>query len=154
MSKLSKKQELDLKTILYYHASSVDPTDDDISAYFAWSDKGDKSFLSLDTPGAERLRYGKQYRDLQVTSYLEDWGKYITATDFATEEPEFICEWLSKVMKKPAIHAMWKLFNNPDTLIDEDLIALEPLANLLGYVIAWEHSGQSKPKVIFQSRHA
>lgn len=127
--KLTKNQQLDLDTILYYYTSEVEPTEDDIKAYFAWSDKGDKSFIERKTPGAERLKAGKKYRDLQVTSYKEDWGKYITVTDLA-EEPEFICKWLSKVMKKPAIYSMWKVFNYHE-LYEDDKERLEPLANLI-----------------------
>lgn len=126
--KLSKKQTLDFKTILYYYESNIEPTNEDIEAYFAWSDKGDKTFLTLKTPGADRLRYGKTYRDLQVTSYIADWGKYITSVDFATEEPEYICLWLSKVMNKPAIYTTWKMFNEPESLNDDDKEILKPLA--------------------------
>ena len=115
---------------MYYHTSDIEPTEDDIKAYFAWSDKGDKTFLTMDTPGADRLRYGKRYRELQVASYLEDWGKYITSADLAAEEPEYICLWLSKVMKKPGIYTMWRLFNNQEALDDNDLNALSPLAKL------------------------
>lgn len=88
--KLSNKQEVDLKTILYYHTSDVEPTEDDIKAYFAWSDKG----------------------------------------DFATEDPEYICKWLSKVMDKPAIYTWWKVFNNPDALDRQDHEILEPMKKL------------------------
>ncbi|NIL77172.1 hypothetical protein [Rhodococcus sp. B10] len=128
--KLSKKQQLDLDTIMYYYESDVVPTGEDIAAYFAWSDRGDKTFQTMTTPGAERLRWGKTYRELQVTSYLEDWGDYITAVDLASEEPEFICEWLSKVMKKPAIISMWRMFNATDTLTQDDIYTLRPLALL------------------------
>lgn len=125
--KLTSKQQLDLKTVLYYFTSDITPTDDDISSYFAWSDKGDRSYIARDTPGAIRLRIGKQRRDLQVTSYLQDWGKYITAVDLATEEPEYICLWLSKVMNKPGIYTTWKLFNQPDQLDANDIELQEPM---------------------------
>lgn len=128
--KLSKKQRMDLDTCLYYFESDVQPTDEDIASYFAWSDRGDKSFLTRETPGARRIRYGKQYRDVQVTSYIEDWGQFITATDLATEEPEFICEWLSRVMDKPAIISMWRMFNAPDKLDESDKANLEPLRKM------------------------
>jgi hypothetical protein len=127
--KLSNRQQLDLDTVMYYYTSHVVPTEDDIESYFAWSDRGKKAFITRDTPGAERLRTGKTYRDLQVTSYIEDWGKYITATDLA-EEPEFICRWLAKVMNKPGIYTAWKLFNAPDQLDAADHERLEPLAQI------------------------
>lgn len=125
--KLSKKQELDLKSVLYFYENGAKPTDDDIEAYFAWSDRGDKRFTTLDTPGANTIRYGKQYRDVQVTAYKQDWGKYITATDFATEEPRWYCEWVGNVLKKPAILVMWKLFNAPEELTEQDKELLKPL---------------------------
>ena len=129
--KLSKKQELDLKSALYFYENGAKPTEDDIEAYFAWSDRGDKRFTTLKTPGSDTIRYGKQYRDVQVTMYKEDWGVYITPTDFATEEPRWYCEWLSMVLKKPIIIIMWKLFNAPDELTKQDQEFLEPLQKLI-----------------------
>lgn len=122
--KLSNKQELDLKSCLYFQ-NGEEPTEEDIKAYFAWSDRGDKSFLSLDTPGASRIRYGKQYRDVQVTSYKEDWGHYITVTDFM-DEPRWFCEWLSNVLKKPAILSMYKVFHD-EKLNKDDAVNLDPM---------------------------
>lgn len=146
--KLSKKQRLDLDICLYYSAGDAEPTEEDIAAYFAWSDRGDKAFLTRKTPGTLRIRWGKTHRDLQVTSYLEDWGKYITAVDLATEEPEFICEWLSKVMNKPAIISMWRMFNNKTALTNDDVELLAPMAKMIGLEVAREYSGQSYKAVL------
>lgn len=109
--KLSKKQRLDLKTAMYFIPSNYKHgqiTDEDIGRFFAWSDKGIgkesiKQEAMQTNTGLAALYWGKQRRDLQVTSYIEDWGWYITCTDLA-DEPEFICEWLAKVMRKPIIY--------------------------------------------------
>lgn len=121
--KLTAKQQLDLDTIRYYipeHYEHSPITDEDIKRYFDWSDKGkggdDIKREALQTnSGIAALYWGKNRRDLQVTSYIEDWGTYITSTDLASEEPEYICRWLAKVMNKPVIYTMWQAFNDSDT---------------------------------------
>lgn len=135
--KLTKKQQVDLDTICYFIPSNVKftpITDEDITRYFNWSDKGKggariKREAMQTNTGLSALYWGKQRRDLQVTQYIEDWGKYITATDFV-DEPLFLVEWLSKVMKKRGILGMWRLFNDTDALTKQDLKDFVPFAKL------------------------
>lgn len=135
--KLTLKQQKELQVIKYYIPSNCvfsEVTDSDIARFFAWSDKGiGKDSIATEAmqtnTGLAALYWGKQRRDLQITSYLEDWGTYITATDLA-EEPEYIAEYLSKRMKKPGIYTMWELFNAKERLTDQDMQILEPLKKL------------------------
>jgi hypothetical protein len=126
--KLTNKQQLDIDTVKHFIPSNVkfkDLSDEDIERYFDWSDRGiDKQVIVTEAmqsdSGIASLYWGKQRRDLQVTSYIEDWGSYITSVDFI-EEPRFLVEWLSKVMKKPGILDMWKLFNDPKSINHDEI---------------------------------
>lgn len=73
--KLTAKQRQELAVIQYFVPSWVDfrpTTDADIAAFFAWSDRGIKYDLGLDTTsGLAALHFGKQYRDLHVTQWRE-----------------------------------------------------------------------------------
>lgn len=139
MIKLSRKQQLDMGTCVHFIPTNChwdEITDEDIRKFFDWSDKGiggdniKQQAMSTHT-GLSALYWGKQRRDLQVTSYLQDWG-LITAADFV-DEPEFLAIWLSKVMKKPGILTMWKLVNSPDKLDSADHARLEPFAAMGGW---------------------
>jgi hypothetical protein len=106
--KLSNKQKQELEAIRYFIPSWVtfDPiTDKDIETFFAWSDRGIKlkiNVMSMERTGLHALYYGKKYRDLQITSYLEDWGTYMNAWSF-DEMPLNIVEYIAKRINKPAI---------------------------------------------------
>ena len=111
--KLSKKQRDELAAIEYFIPSWVEfepVTDYDIERFFAWSDKGVKLDINLLSPpwtGLHALFYGKKYRDLQITSYLEDWGNTMNAWSF-NEMPKDVAAYIAKRMDKPAIMECYK----------------------------------------------
>jgi hypothetical protein len=132
--RLTRKQVKELEVVRWFiptNGTFMDITNDDIERYFAWSDRGvgseelHREALHTNT-GLSALYWGKQRRDLQITSYLEDWGRTCTAVDFM-DEPVAIVEHLAKAMGKPAILTFWKMHNQPQELNDADREVLEPL---------------------------
>ncbi len=113
--KLTSKQQRELDVIKYYIPSNCSfgwITDEDISTFFQWSDRGIsyKQNPLVERDGFCALYWGKQRRDLQVTSYLQDWGNTANVYDF-TNEPRFLVEYLAQVMKKPVILEVWLEYN-------------------------------------------
>lgn len=102
------KQRSELVAIKYFVPSWVsfdEITDNDVERFFAWSDKGKplgENVMSPPWTGIKALYWGKKYRDLHITTYLEDWGETLTAWDFR-EFPRDVAEYLSKRMGKPGI---------------------------------------------------
>lgn len=102
--KLSKKQREDLESCLYFVPMGCRHwvkgiTDEDIASYFAWSDKGDKTFLNRSnwtfggenlsqTRGATAIKYGKTYRELFITDMLRDLDDFVYIWDIARDEPD------------------------------------------------------------------
>ena len=80
--------------------------------------------------GLAALYWGKNRRDLQITSYKEDYGNYITSYDFV-EEPRLIAQFIATRLKKPGIMDVWKLHHNEQLNADE-IARLEPFAKLAG----------------------
>lgn len=140
--RLTSKNQKELRLIRYYIPDfmlDIDIDDESIKTYFDWSDRGigkkeveeriaDENRTKKFT-GLSALYFGKRYRDLAVTSYLEDWGDTCTSSDFV-DEPKEVAEFLSKAMNKPGIIALWKVFNDPSELTDQDEKLLEPLSFL------------------------
>lgn len=121
--KLTRKQSAELEAIRYFIPDNYEhqPVQErDVERFFAWSDRGvdgegvKREAMQTNT-GLSALYWGKQRRDLQVTSYLEDWGSTVTAIDFV-HEPRPVVEWLSDAMGKPGVLTMWVLHNKPDDL--------------------------------------
>lgn len=118
--KLSKKQQEDLASALYYAPGNCifnEPTEADIKRYFDWSDKGIgkkqiEADMSLENrknagtsnaySGFAKIYYGKRNRELMITMYLEDWGDTVNAWSFS-DEPETVKAFLRRAMKKEAI---------------------------------------------------
>jgi len=106
--RLSKKQSDELEAVKYFIPGWVafdQITDEDIQNFFSWSDSGTPLGINpLRAPwsGLHALYYGKKYRDLHITSYLEDWGTVLNAWSF-DEMPESVVRYIAKRMKKPEI---------------------------------------------------
>lgn len=122
--KLSQKQREDLDSALYFAPTNCfykEVTNEDIKRYFDMSDKGigkkeieyqlakenqEKAGRNIKYSGLAKIIHGKRNRDLQITSYLEDWGNGISFVDFDSE-PEQVVKFISRSMKKPAIMMSW-----------------------------------------------
>lgn len=105
--KLSNKQAIEIKVLRYWIPSDVKfkrITDKQITDFFLWSDRGRPHGRNVltDRDGFCALFWAKNRRDLQISSYLEDWGETIMAWDF-DEMPQYIVEDIAKRMRKPAI---------------------------------------------------
>jgi hypothetical protein len=105
--KLSPKQAREIDILRYWVPESGNfdgLTDEDIRAYFDWSDKGVAHGRNVMTgrDGFCALFWAKNRRDLQITSYLEDWGDTLNAWSF-TEIPFVVRKDITKRMRKPAI---------------------------------------------------
>lgn len=106
--RLSRKQQLELDAIKYFIPGWVDfqpITEKDIEQFFAWSDRGVPLPINPNLKpltGLHALYFGKRYRDLHITTFLDDWGNTLLAWDFQ-EFPRNVAEYLSKRMNKPAI---------------------------------------------------
>lgn len=75
--KLSRKQRKELEAIEFFMPDwcTFEPyTDEDLETFFAWSDRGIPYLVNEDNKlsGLASLHYGKQYRDLHITMYLDD----------------------------------------------------------------------------------
>lgn len=105
--KLSSKQERELKILRYWIPSNFKHkriTAKQVNEFFAWSDRGiahGRNTLS-DNDGFCALFWAKNRRDLQISSYLEDYGSTMNAWSF-DEMPRYIVEDIAKRMKKPSI---------------------------------------------------
>lgn len=124
--KLTGKQRKELEIIKWFipaNCSFEEITDEDIERFFAWSDRGEgaSELRQIIAPlqkqakmsGLAALYWGKQRRDLQITSYLEDWGATCNAYDFV-DEPEVVAEYLAKRLKKPQIMEAWHEHRQPE----------------------------------------
>lgn len=120
--RLSKKQRQDVESVKYFIPTTVDfdpVTDADVQTYLDWSDRGiGKKEIEQEamqkTTGLAAMYWGKNRRDLQISSYLEDWGSTCTAMDFV-EEPREVVEFIARAMKKPGILHCWDMFNEKET---------------------------------------
>jgi len=122
--KLTKNQQFEIDTLKHFIPSNVkfqEITDKDIEKFFNWSDKGipHNENIVISKDGFSALMWAKNRRDLQITTYIEDWGETLTAVDFV-DEPEELAIFFSKRMKKPGIYTIWKLFNKPKELDEAD----------------------------------
>lgn len=105
--KLTTKQAKELKVLRYWIPGNWKHqhiTQKQISDFFAWSDRGvahNRNVIS-DNDGFTALYWAKNRRDLQIQSYLEDWGFTMNAWSFS-EMPNYIREDIAKRMRKPAI---------------------------------------------------
>lgn len=138
MTRLTTKQRQDLETAKFFIPDDfqhVPITDNDVRRYFDWSDKGigkegiEREARQTNT-GLAALYWGKQRRDLQVASYIEDWGTYLTPFDFV-DEPEFLVTWLARVMHKPFLLTAWRAHNAPDQFDQTDTELLTGLTTTL-----------------------
>jgi hypothetical protein len=105
--KLSQKQQRELQILKWWKPSNVKwgyITKKQIEDFFAWSDKGIKHGRNpmTDRDGFSALYWAKNRRDLQIQSYLEDWGSIMNAWSF-TDMPLEVKEDIAKRMSKPAI---------------------------------------------------
>lgn len=106
--KLTNKQRKELAVIKYFIPSWVkfDPiTDADIEAFLAWSDRGIKYHIKpLVNDGLAALHYGKQYRDLQITSWkqgIEDG--ILTKSEILSDLPDDIVPQIEKAIGGAAL---------------------------------------------------
>lgn len=106
--KLTSKQRNELKILRYWIPSNLAHkrlTQKQVDKFFAWSDKGIKHGENIISPpwtGFKALYWAKNRRDLQIASYLEDWGSTMNAWSF-DDMPKHIRIDIAKRMKKPAI---------------------------------------------------
>lgn len=105
--KLSRKQRRELDVLFYWVPSNCAfrrITAKQVLDYFAWSDKGIPHGRNVmaNRDGFCALYWAKNRRDLQITSYLEDWGSTMNAWSF-TGMPRLVVEDIARRMNKPAI---------------------------------------------------
>ncbi len=137
--RLTSKNHNEMKLLAYYtpgFLKAIPIDDESAKVYFDWSDRGigrehvetrvAEENRTKKFTGLSALYFAKRYRDLAITSYLEDWGTTVTALDFM-DEPYEIVEFLAKALKKPAILTFWRTHNAPEMLTEEDRFSLEPL---------------------------
>lgn len=142
LGSLTANQKKEIEIIKYFIPTNIQHqpiTDKDIKAFYDWSDRGigeeaikqQATGLRVGTyTGLAALYWGKNRRDLQITSYKEDYGNYITSYDFV-EEPRLIAQFIAQRLKKPGIMDVWKLHHNEKLNADE-IARLEPFAKLAG----------------------
>lgn len=105
--RLSRKQRQELEVLRYWVPSNCSfkrITSKQILDYFSWSDRGHAHGRNtfVDRDGFMALFWAKNRRDLQITSYLEDWGNTMNAWSFS-DMPEIVQRDIAKRMRKPAI---------------------------------------------------
>lgn len=94
MKRLTKGQQRELAVVRHFTPLGYpEPSDADVSAFFAWSDRGVGRDVVVaagltEVSGLAGLYWGKRHRDLMVTSYRADWGLTCFAADFDTEPAE------------------------------------------------------------------
>lgn len=115
--KLTNKQRQELQAIKYLIPEwcEFQPiTDDDLKTFFDWSDKGIKYELKpMEMSGLAALHYGKQYRDLHITTYREDIADGILAKwQLINDMPDSVQPWLRIALKGSGpgkhVYKMWK----------------------------------------------
>jgi hypothetical protein len=105
--KRSTKQQVEFAILMWWIPENYEYrpiTDKDVDDFFAWSDRGvphGRNILS-DHDGFCALYWAKNRRDLQITTYLEDWNYIIGVWDF-DEEPPYIVKDIAKRLKKPVL---------------------------------------------------
>lgn len=117
--KLSQKQRTDLDSCLYFLPNNCAQmkqqiTDDDIRAYFNWSDKGDKSFLNNPSRGCQAIRWGKTYRELFITDMLRDLDKIIFVWEIAYENPDLPRSVLASLGRTKQFNNWREIFDSND----------------------------------------
>ena len=82
---MTRKQHRELEVVKHFIPATctyLPLTDEDIRRFFYWSDRGigkdeiEREARQTNT-GLTALYWGKQRRDLQVSSYIEDWGTFV-----------------------------------------------------------------------------
>lgn len=105
--RLTGKQAHELKILRYWIPSNVKwkrKTQKQVQAFFAWSDRGiphGRNVLN-DRDGFCSLYWAKNRRDLQIQSYIEDWGTTMNAWSFDGMPQDVVMD-ISKRMQKAAI---------------------------------------------------
>lgn len=140
--RLTGKNQKEMHLLKHYTPTflkDIEVTRADAEIYFDWSDRGKRRTeiesriadenRTKNFTGLSALYFGKRYRDLAITSYIEDWGETLTADDF-TDEPREIAEFVAKAIHKPGLLAYWKMFNAQEELNAADMDLLKPLACL------------------------
>lgn len=105
--KLTNKQRRELRILKWWKPSAIKwgrITDKQLQDFFAWSDRGIPHGRNVmnERDGFCALYWAKNRRDLQIQSYLEDWGDTMNAWSF-TGIPREVKEDIAKRINKPKI---------------------------------------------------
>lgn len=102
---MTNKEKFDQRTMLYFYPNKTGGMprvrDYDRQKMADLSSRGIQP--KNQTPGFQRLLWGKTYRDLQITEWKRDIGKgYITKSEVYESVPDWLRDWtISKLQDVP-----------------------------------------------------
>ena len=127
-NKLTGRQRREVAVLKHFTPESltgIPILDQDVSAYFDWSDRGvgnapgrvAQEARGCHYTGLSALFFSKRNRDLSIASYQEDWGTLMCAPDFM-DEPKEVAEFIAKSLDQPSLMPLWHEHNDKKEIVN------------------------------------